>query len=50
LYNRGVLNTSGLANVKDSESNRFLIDVNDKRYLSGELVGITKGMVNVKDS
>lgn len=46
----GVLNTSGFVNVKDSSGECFLVPVDDDRYLSGELVGITKGMVNVRNS
>lgn len=46
----GVLNTSNFVNVKDSDSNCFLVPIDDERYLSGELVGITKGFVNVMDN
>ena len=35
--------TNGLATVMDSSGNCFDVSVNDPRYLSGELVGITKG-------
>jgi hypothetical protein len=35
--------------VKDSEGCNFLVDKNDSRYLSGELVGVTKGMCVVVD-
>jgi len=36
--------------VKDIEGNKFSIDKNDVRYLSGELVGHCKGNVVAKDS
>ena len=35
--------------VKDKDNNIRQISINDPRYLSGELVGINKGMVPVKD-
>lgn len=35
--------------VKDKEGNIFSVDKNDPRYLSGELVGTTKGKMPVKD-
>lgn len=36
--------------VKDNNKNYLIIDKNDPRYLSGELVGVTKNMVPVKDN
>jgi hypothetical protein len=35
--------------VKDKNGNTFSINLNDPRYISGELVGVTKGMMPVKD-
>lgn len=35
--------TSGRASVKDKDGNTFLVNVDDPRYLSGELVGVSKG-------
>ena len=29
--------------VKDKDGNSFVVSTNDERFLSGELVGITKG-------
>jgi len=46
----GGFHTGGFANVKDSDGNCFLVDVDDERYLSGELVGITSGFVNARDA
>ena len=40
---------SGKVTVKDKDGITFQVDVNDPRYLSGELVGATKGYINVKD-
>lgn len=34
----------GLAIVRDNDGKVFKVDVNDTRYISGELVGITKGI------
>ena len=36
-------NTIGLISVKDKNGNTFLTNKDDPRYLSGELVGVTKG-------
>ena len=36
--------------VIDNNGKTFRVDVNDSRFLSGELVGHTKGMVAVKDT
>lgn len=41
------LNTHGYTTVKDKNGNTFLVSVNDPRFLSGELVGVSKGMVSV---
>ena len=41
--------TSGYITVKDKNGNTFLVSVTDPRYLSGELVGISKNTVVVKD-
>lgn len=35
--------------VKDKTGDKFRVNVNDKRYLSGELVGHTTGYTSVKD-
>jgi hypothetical protein len=35
--------------VKDQNGNTFSVSKNDSRYLSGELVGATKGLATVKD-
>jgi hypothetical protein len=35
--------------VKDKDGNTFSVKIDDPRYISGELVGITKGMMSVKD-
>ena len=40
--------TKGKVLVKDKEDNKYQVDIKDSRYLSGELVGIQKGMVSVK--
>ena len=42
-------NTCGLVTVKDKDGNMFDVPIDDERYLSGELVGITKGYNTVKD-
>ena len=41
--------TCGKTTVKDINNNTLLVSIDDPRYLSGELVGVTKGHVNVKD-
>jgi hypothetical protein len=38
--------TSGMITVKDKNNNHFRVSVNDPQYLSGELVGVTKGFNN----
>jgi hypothetical protein len=45
----GGISTLGLVVVKDKFGNKFTVSVKDKRYLSGELIHISKGMVAVKD-
>jgi len=42
-------NTYGLVTVKDKDGNIFDVPIDDERYLSGELVGATKGYNTVKD-
>ena len=42
--------TKGMTTVKDKEDNYSLIYLDDPRYLSGELVGITKGNQNKKNT
>lgn len=44
------INTHGLMTVKDKDGNCFDIPLNDSRYLSGELNGVNKGYITVKDS
>ena len=36
---------NGRANVKDKDGNTFSVFKDDPRYLSGELVGVTKGLI-----
>ena len=38
-----------MTTVKDKNGNTLSVSVNDPRYLSGELVGVMKGLVSVKD-
>lgn len=45
----GKLNTLNCVVVKDTEGNVFLVNKNDQRYLSGELVGHTKGKAVIRD-
>lgn len=45
----GTFNTTGLTTVKDKNGNSLKVHVEDPRYLSGQLVGITKGFVPAKD-
>lgn len=45
----GKAGSIGMVSVKDKEGNTFSVFLDDKRYLSGELVGVTTGFVNVKD-
>lgn len=42
-------NTEFLVAVKDKKGNNFLVHKEDPRYLSGELVGVTKGFFTAKD-
>jgi hypothetical protein len=44
------MHTKGKVVVKDKFNNTYQVDINDPRYLSGELVGITKGSVTVRDN
>jgi len=41
--------TIGLITVKDKDGNCFNVQKDDPRFLSGELVGISKDLVSVKD-
>jgi len=41
--------TRKMVTIKDSTGNCFNIPINDPRYLSGELIGVTKGFIPVKD-
>lgn len=41
--------TSGMTPVKDKDGNTFLVNINDPRYLSRELISVATGKVNVKD-
>ncbi len=49
IYGGEEWNTIGMTAVKDKNGNTFKVFCDDPRYLSGELVGITKGTVSVKD-
>lgn len=40
--------TNGKVSVKDSRGNFFTVSKDDPRYISGELVGVTKGMILVE--
>jgi hypothetical protein len=42
-------NSVGMVVVRDKDGNTFQCDINDSRYLSGELVSAVKGKVCVKD-
>lgn len=42
-------NTSGMVTVRDVNGNCFNVFLDDPRYLSGELVGVTKETVTVKN-
>ena len=42
-------NTEGLVAVQDKDGKRFLVLVNDERYLSGELISTAKGYFVAKD-
>ena len=41
--------TLGRVCVKDKDNNTFMVDINDERYTSGELVSNMKGLIHVKD-
>ena len=43
------LDTTNKTTVKDKNNNIFLVDINDPRLKTGELVGQTKGFINVYD-
>ena len=45
----GGFNTENLVSVRDISGNTFDVHKTDPRYLSGELVGVTKGFFTVKD-
>lgn len=45
----GVIGTTGTATVKDKEGNILQVNIDDPRYLSGELIGVTTGRLSVKD-
>lgn len=45
----GSFNTTGLFPAKDNKGNTYLINKNDPRFLSGELVSTSKYNVTVKD-
>lgn len=54
FYNRTIntesgFNSTGMIVVKDKKENIFRVTKDDPRYLSGELVHITKGTIMVKD-
>lgn len=42
-------NWYGMVTVKDEDGNKFQVAKDDPRYLSGEIVGHTKGKTSVKD-
>lgn len=42
-------NTTNKTTVKDKDGKTFMVDINNPRYLSGELVGVMKDTVTVKD-
>ena len=44
------LSTSGMITAKDSQGNISLVYSDDKRWLDGTLVGVTKGFVNCFDT
>lgn len=46
----GGYNTSNTVTVRDNNGKTFNVHIQDPRYLSGELVSITKDMVIVKDN
>ena len=41
--------TTGMCSVKDKDGNTFLVPIDDPRYLSGELVGVSKGVKMPKE-
>lgn len=45
----GSYSTDDIVVVKDSDGNTFSVNIEDPRYLSGELVGVTKGFFPAKD-
>jgi hypothetical protein len=49
LIEGGLFSTIGFARVKDKNNKGMLVSINDPRYLSGELKGITSGKVMIKD-
>lgn len=53
-YNRieggGTYSTLDMISVKNPEGGYMMVYRDDPRWLSGELVGVTKGMITVKDS
>lgn len=55
FYNRAKQSTNGFistnrVSVKDKDNNYFTVDINDPRYLNGELVGVTKNMSLVEEN
>lgn len=42
--------TKNTVSVKDKDGNTFRVYINDSRYLSGELVGVNKGLTLVEDN
>jgi hypothetical protein len=49
MYGGEYFNTVGMVTVKDKDCNYFNVVNDDPRYLSGELVGVTKNYFNVYD-
>jgi hypothetical protein len=45
----GIYNSANTVTVKDESGKTFKVHVHDPRYLSGELVGVTKGFIPVRD-
>ena len=45
----GECSPTGMVNVRDKDTNTFRVFCDDPRYLSGKLVGVTKGLITVKD-
>jgi hypothetical protein len=50
IFGGGNFNTENLVTIRDISSNTFDVHKTDPRYLSGELVGITKGLFTVIDN